>query len=121
MAAATWRRCSPARPCSPGRKCWPRSNCRAAATSARCGCAPSPPRTGHALFGDLFLLHFAGELARDHRLDRGGGNLLADSLLAQPAVEAGPYVRVFSRHDCTSDPAVILDLDYLDYRVLLPR
>jgi 2-methylfumaryl-CoA hydratase len=39
---------SPASRCSPGRKCWKRPRCRSAPTSARCACAPSPPRTGRA-------------------------------------------------------------------------
>jgi hypothetical protein len=55
----------------------------------------------HALLGDLFLFHFVGELVRDHGLDRGGGDLLADALLVQPAFEARADVRILFRHDCT--------------------
>jgi hypothetical protein len=39
------------------------------------------------LLGDLLPLHFAGKLARDHSLDGGGGDLLADSSFTEPALE----------------------------------
>jgi hypothetical protein len=41
------------------------------------------------------LLHFAHQLACDHGLDRGGGHVLADSGVFEPALEARTYVRVF--------------------------
>jgi hypothetical protein len=41
-------------------------------------------------------------LARDRGLDRGCRDLLADSGVVEPALEAGAYVRVFSCHDCNS-------------------
>src|SRR5262245_27354922 len=43
-AGGMYHRCLPARPYLPGRRCWLRRTCRAARTSARCGCAPSQPR-----------------------------------------------------------------------------
>jgi hypothetical protein len=49
----------------------------------------------------IFFLHFIGELARDYCLG-SSSNLFADSGFVKPAFEAGPYVRVFACHDCTS-------------------
>ena len=48
MAAGTSRRCSQAARCSPGPRCWRAPIFPAARMSARCACAPSPPRTGRA-------------------------------------------------------------------------
>jgi hypothetical protein len=56
----------------------------------------------HALFGDPLLLHLGCKLTRNHGLDRGGGDFLANAFLIEPALEAGAYMRGFSRHDCTS-------------------
>src|SRR5204862_1796210 len=56
----------------------------------------------HAFLGDPFFLHLGCKLARDHGLDRSSGNILAHTFLIEPALEARPYVRVFSHHDCTS-------------------
>jgi len=59
----------------------------------------------------------------DHRLDRRGGDLLADTLLVEPAFEAGAYVRAFSRHTelrssyrhCRLDPAIHAALPLFAY------
>jgi hypothetical protein len=42
------------------------------------------------------------EAARNHGLDCGRGDLLANSFLIQPAFETRPHVRVLFRHDCNS-------------------
>src|SRR6516164_4426652 len=59
-------------------------------------------KLGHALFGNPLLLHLGCKLARNHGLDRGGSDFLANAFLIEPTLETGAYVRVFSRHDCTS-------------------
>ena len=74
------------------------------------------------LFAGFFFFRLASALARDHDFDRGGGHLLADALLVQPAFEARPYVRVLFRHDRTlSQIAMIFFLDSVTLLDYIPR
>jgi hypothetical protein len=42
----------------------------------------------------IFSFHLACKPARGHGLDRRRGDILADSDVVEPALEAGAYVRI---------------------------
>ena len=66
-------------------QCWPRISLRSIRATS------------------LLFLHLAGELTRNHRLDRRGGDFLAEILFVEPAFEARPRVDVLLFcHDCAS-------------------
>jgi hypothetical protein len=56
-------------------------------------------QSSHPLFGDFLFASFDWRVgARDNGLNRRSRDFLADTLLVQPALKAGAYVRIFPGH-----------------------